>query len=62
MSIDLIIIAALAMSFIPQEKPYTSPLIAACDDKFVLVTQLLINHGADINYQDGVRNYCILFS
>ena len=43
------------MSFIPQTKERSSPLIAAtCDDKYVQVTQLLTNRGADLNYQDNV--------
>ena len=49
------------MSFIPQTEERSSPLIAACDDKYVQVTQLLINHGADLNYQDNVFNLSHFF-
>ena len=52
-----LIIAALAMSFVPQNPNiHSSPLIAACDYNHPQVALLLIKHGANINYQDGVCN------
>ena len=44
-----------------QVKPHSSPLIAACDDKYVQVVQLLIKNGANIDYQDSVCNYLHCF-
>ena len=38
----------------PQDEYRATPLIAACDDKIVPVAQLLIDHGADVHYQDNV--------
>ena len=46
------------MSFIPQTKLRSSPLAAACVNNHLQVVQFLINHGADVDYQDYVCNYC----
>ena len=45
---------AVNMSFIPQEKPHSSPLGVACGKNHLQVAQLLINNGANVNYKDGV--------
>ena len=45
------------MSFIPQTNERSSPLGIACGKNHPQVALLLINHGANINYQDGVCNY-----
>ena len=49
------------MSFIPQVKPYTSPLQVACSNNYLQVAQLLISNGADVDYQDSVCNNIIFF-
>ena len=40
--------------FIPQEKPYSSPLGIACEKNHPQVANLLIKNGANINYKDDV--------
>ena len=49
------------MSFIPQTKIRSSPLMPACGENHPQVVQLLINNGADVNYQDNVCNYHPVF-
>lgn len=43
------------MSFIPQDKNRSSPLIPACGENHPQVACLLIENGADVKYQDNVR-------
>ena len=40
--------------FIPQGKPHSSPLGTACENNHPQVAQLLINNGANVDYQDSV--------
>ena len=46
--------------FIQEEKTCTTALILSCENGHKSIAKLLINKGANLNYQDKVRLMCVL--